>query len=597
MALPPLSIKITADATNAKAGLKEVSAATKAADMAAEQYQSSLRKVDAAQKSGLISQKAAASATMQAEAAYESATRAAAALTGAQITVGRAAKVAGAQMRGATAQTANLGAQFNDIGVMLAAGQSPLMLAMQQGTQINQVLAQMGGGKTALRGLGAAFMSVINPMSLATIGIIAGGAALVQWGMKAFGASEEAKKMAEQVEALADAVEDAEERLRAARMGTSSEENTLIEMLAANTAKILDLRRKMNGANAYGIELGLGAIGVIEAEQVLLRDRLELLQRANTHVALYEAGLTDATIEAMELAGVDLSGEISKAVIEAASLAQLLGVSVDAARQIKFAQATFREGSGRSAGRGGARPGEFNPSQAVIDEADALLNPSAAGGGGGGGSNARAGQIDALVNSLQTERETIADWYAESQAMLADASQAQLDEIGGKQAAIERLEKEHQDRLKGIRADGETSTLAQAGQFFGDMANATRGGNEEMLKINKAFGAAQALISAWQGAAEALKLPFPGNIAAFGAVLAQGMGAVSAIQSISAGGGGGGGGSAASAAPAAAQSITRTVDVNLSGGSESSQGSIRGLIAQINDAIGDGATLNVRGMA
>ena len=164
MALPPLSIKITADATNAKAGLKEVSAATKAADMAAEQYQSSLRKVDAANKSGLISQKAAASATMQAEASYESATRAAAALTGAQITVGRAANVAGAQIKSATGHTANLGAQFNDIGVMLAAGQSPLMLAMQQGTQINQVMAQMGGGKTALRGLGAAFLGIINPM-------------------------------------------------------------------------------------------------------------------------------------------------------------------------------------------------------------------------------------------------------------------------------------------------------------------------------------------------------------------------------------------------------------------------------------------------
>jgi hypothetical protein len=245
------------------------------------------------------------------------------------------------------------------------------------------------------------------------------------------------------------------------------------------------------------------------------------------------------------------------------------------------------------------RDPNFDPTAAGMARLRGEGNGSSAPGSSssGGGSNARAGQIDALVNSLQTERETIADWYAESQAMLADASQAQLDEIGGKQAAIERLEKEHQDRLKGIRADGESSTLAQAGQFFGDMANATRGGNEEMLKINKAFGAAQALISAWEGAAAALKLPFPGNIAAFGAVLAQGMGAVSAIQSISAGGGGGGGGSAASAAPAAAQSITRTVDVNLSGGSESSQGSIRSLIAQINDAIGDGATLNVRGMA
>ena len=38
------------------------------------------------------------------------------------------------------------------------------------------------------------------------------------------------------------------------------------------------------------------------------------------------------------------------------------------------------------------------------------------------------------------------------------------------------------------------------------MSSAMQGGNEKMLKISKAFGAAQALISAWQGAAEALKL-------------------------------------------------------------------------------------------
>ena len=75
-----------------------------------------------------------------------------------------AAGKAGGSIKGAGAHTANLAAQFNDIGVQLAAGQSPLMLAVQQGTQINQVLAQMGGGGGALKSLRAAFASIISPI-------------------------------------------------------------------------------------------------------------------------------------------------------------------------------------------------------------------------------------------------------------------------------------------------------------------------------------------------------------------------------------------------------------------------------------------------
>jgi chromosome segregation ATPase len=40
---------------------------------------------------------------------------------------------------GAAGSVGNLTSQFNDIGVMLAAGQNPLQLAIQQGTQIGQV--------------------------------------------------------------------------------------------------------------------------------------------------------------------------------------------------------------------------------------------------------------------------------------------------------------------------------------------------------------------------------------------------------------------------------------------------------------------------
>lgn len=118
--------------------------------------------------------------------------------------LGREARRAGAQgaaafrqmataARPASAQVANLAAQFNDIGQMLMAGQSPLMLAVQQGTQITQVLGPMGA-KGAVKALGAAFTSLLSPVNLVTLGAIAGGAALVQWLTSA---QEEARTLAE----------------------------------------------------------------------------------------------------------------------------------------------------------------------------------------------------------------------------------------------------------------------------------------------------------------------------------------------------------------------------------------------------------------
>ncbi|MFN3313286.1 MAG: phage tail length tape measure family protein, partial [Hyphomonas sp.] len=77
--------------------------------------------------------------------------------------------------------TANIAAQFNDIGVTAAMGMSPIQIALQQGTQLSQVFNQMGGGKEVLGGLRAGFLSMINPVSLATIGVIAFGAAGLQW--------------------------------------------------------------------------------------------------------------------------------------------------------------------------------------------------------------------------------------------------------------------------------------------------------------------------------------------------------------------------------------------------------------------------------
>ncbi|MEJ1174291.1 phage tail length tape measure family protein [Agrobacterium sp. CMT1] len=78
--------------------------------------------------------------------------------------------------------TANIAAQFQDIGVTAAMGMSPIQIALQQGTQLSAVLQQIkDSGQGVGQGLAAAFASVISPLSLVTIGIIAAGTAAFQY--------------------------------------------------------------------------------------------------------------------------------------------------------------------------------------------------------------------------------------------------------------------------------------------------------------------------------------------------------------------------------------------------------------------------------
>lgn len=83
-------------------------------------------------------------------------------------------------VNGSRVQTSNLAAQLNDIGVQLAGGQSPFLIALQQGTQITQALGETGA-KGAITAIGGAFTSLLNPVSLATIAIIALGGTAVQY--------------------------------------------------------------------------------------------------------------------------------------------------------------------------------------------------------------------------------------------------------------------------------------------------------------------------------------------------------------------------------------------------------------------------------
>lgn len=121
---------------------------------------------------------------------------------------GRNAALA-ATPRGGSAQgfqTANIGAQFQDIAVTSAMGMNPLQIALQQGTQLSSVIATMGNGKSVISGLGAAFKSLISWQSLAVIGFVGASAAAIQYfsSLELGGAKSEAtlKKEAELVQAV-----------------------------------------------------------------------------------------------------------------------------------------------------------------------------------------------------------------------------------------------------------------------------------------------------------------------------------------------------------------------------------------------------------
>jgi hypothetical protein len=75
-------------------------------------------------------------------------------------------------------QTGNIAAQFQDIAVQLQGGQSPFLIAMQQGTQLSSVLNQT---KSPIAALSGAFLQLVNPISLATIAAIALGGAAAQY--------------------------------------------------------------------------------------------------------------------------------------------------------------------------------------------------------------------------------------------------------------------------------------------------------------------------------------------------------------------------------------------------------------------------------
>lgn len=137
----------------------------------------------------------------------------------------------------AAGSVGNMAAQFNDIIVMMAAGQNPLQLAIQQGTQITQAFGGRGAAGAA-RMLWAGFTSLFSPINLITIGSIAAGAAMVQWLSGAIGGAE----------SLEDRIESLQNATSEYRDLVSRDLDDLKERYGAITPEVIQLQRETEKA-------------------------------------------------------------------------------------------------------------------------------------------------------------------------------------------------------------------------------------------------------------------------------------------------------------------------------------------------------------
>jgi len=172
---------------------------------------------------------------------------------------------------------------------------------------------------------------------------------------------------------------------------------------------------------------------------------------------------------------------------------------------------------GRGAGGAGMVP---------KDESTVVTDTTGTGIGGGG-----IDKVQALLDSLKTQTEVVDAWYEESQKTLQSASDKELAIIGGRHEAELRLETEHQQKMAAIKEAVKQNNLSIVLGSGAQILSALGAHNEKAAKMAKVFGAAQALADTYVGAAAALKLPFPANLAAAASIISAGLGFVSAIKS------------------------------------------------------------------
>lgn len=194
----------------------------------------------------------------------------------------------------AGAMAANLSFQMNDIAMMTALGQSPMMVMLQQGPQVAQIFSQVSAAGIGMgTALASAFKMVVTPWGLMAMAVIGGGAAIAQGMMKII---PPAKTLEERLDALNTAFDRYKETTAisaassadlARDFGAGAEAaQGLYAVLAGLSRLAVDQKLKATGT-AVREMVGMGA-----ADQVIGRDGRNFtsffgLGSGTAHVASY----------------------------------------------------------------------------------------------------------------------------------------------------------------------------------------------------------------------------------------------------------------------------------------------------------------------
>jgi hypothetical protein len=243
--------------------------------------------------------------------------------------------------------------------------------------------------------------------------------------------------------------------------------------------------------------------------------------------------------------------------------------------------------------------GAPTPQQEALGRRNAA--PVIRGGGGGGGGRGGGGaagptladRLASLQEDLQTEGEAVAEWYAAQMATLDEALAARQLKEEEYRTLRERLEAEHEERMRGIRGAGQQNALTTVLQTGEDILSAMGRSNAKAMRAAQAFGAGIALVNAYVAASEALKdptLPWFARVAAAGKVLAAGIGFVSAIKGANSAAGSVGGGGGAAGASAAAQGPGQTIGIRYDG-PDFARPPVDAIVTGINDFLRRGGRL------
>jgi len=195
-----------------------------------------------------------------------------------------------------------------------------------------------------------------------------------------------------------------------------------------------------------------------------------------------------------------------------------------------------------------------------------------------------------------TNTATTPDQIGEGMALRLDALKAGFDAENAftdqYYLTSEAAAKAHEDKLAATRAAGQSTAITQAAKTASGMLGAMA----TLFNGSKPIAVAQALVNTFLGVTEALKLPFPQNIAAAAVVAAQGMAAIKTIMSASPSGGGAATGSAAASGAATAAKKepdrTQTFSFNIQNDSMGfGESFARQMVEQLNNAQRNGGTI------